>query len=66
LIPKIASLLLAFVALTPLCHAVETRFWIQNEQADFEKGTLKNLSLRSDGRLALAPVFKELLASSTP
>ena len=54
------------MALTPLCHAVETRFWIQNEQADFEKGTLKNLSLRSDGRLALAPVFKELLASSTP
>ena len=50
----------------PSCYAVETRFWIQNEQADFEKGTLKNLSLRSDGRLALAPVFKEMLASSTP
>ena len=66
MIPKIAKLLLALGALTPLCHAVETRFWIQNEQAEFEKGTLKNLSLRSDGRLALAPVFKELLASSTP
>ncbi|MEO8131471.1 MAG: hypothetical protein ABI822_30525, partial [Bryobacteraceae bacterium] len=66
MIPKIASLLLALGALTPYCYAVETRFWIQNEQADFEKGTLKNLSLRSDGRLALAPVFKELLASSTP
>ncbi len=66
MIPKIASLLLAIGALTPSCYAVETRFWIQNEQADFEKGTLKNLSLRSDGRLALAPVFKELLASSTP
>jgi len=66
LIPKIGSLLLALAALTPYCYAVETRFWIQNEQADFEKGTLKNLSLRSDGRLALAPVFKELLASSTP
>ena len=66
MIPKIASLLLALGALTPYCYAVETRFWIQNEQADFEKGTLKHLSLRSDGRLALAPVFKELLASSTP
>ncbi len=66
MIPKIVSLLLALGALTPICRAVETRFWIQNEQADFEKGTLKNLSLRSDGRLALAPVFKELLASSTP
>lgn len=66
MIPKIVSLLLALGALTPFCHAVETRFWIQNEQGDFEKGTLKKLSLRSDGRLALAPVFKELLASSTP
>jgi sugar lactone lactonase YvrE len=66
LILKIGSLLLALGALTPYCYAVETRFWIQNEQADFEKGTLKNLSLRSDGHLALAPVFKEQLASSAP
>ena len=66
MIPKIASLLLAIGALAPTCSAVETRFWIQNEQADFEKGTLRKLSLRSDGRLALAPVFKEVLASSTP
>ncbi len=63
---KSCFLLLALAAFTPYCHAVETRFWIQNDQLDFEKGTLKNLSLRSDGRLALAPVFKELLASSTP
>ena len=32
---------------------------------DFEKGTLKNLSLRSDGRLTLAPVFRELFDAST-
>ena len=66
MILKIGSLLLALGALTPYCYAVETRFWIQNEQADFEKGTLKKLSLRSDGHLALAPVFKEKLASSAP
>jgi hypothetical protein len=44
----------------PLVFAAETRSWIHNDQADFEKGTLKNLSLRSDGRLTLAPVFREL------
>jgi sugar lactone lactonase YvrE len=44
----------------PLVFAVETRSWIHNGQSDFEKGTLKNLSLRSDGRLTLAPVFREL------
>src|SRR5687768_18519635 len=45
----------------PLVFAVETRSWVHNDQVDFEKGTLKNLSLRSDGRLTLAPVFRELL-----
>jgi hypothetical protein len=59
-------LLFALAAMTPYCYAVETRFWIQNEQSDIEKGTLKNLSLRSDGRLALAPAFKEILSTSTP
>ena len=28
--------------------------------ADFDKGTIKRLSLSSDGRLALAPAVKEL------
>ena len=31
------------------------RTWTQGDYADFEKGVLKNLSLRSDGRLTLAP-----------
>ncbi len=48
------------------CLAVETRFWEQGERSDFEKGTLTNLSLRSDGRLYLAPTFQEVFDSSTP
>lgn len=58
----------ALVALTILgtASAVETRFWQQTDQADFEKGTLTNLSLRSDGRLFLAPDFREIFDPSTP
>jgi sugar lactone lactonase YvrE len=41
-------------------RAVETKNWQQGEMADFEKGTLTRLSLASDGRLALAPVVKEI------
>jgi WD40 repeat protein len=48
------------------CFAVETRFWEQGDRTDFEKGTLTHLSLRSDGRLFLAPEFPEIFDSSTP
>lgn len=44
----------------PLAFPVETRSWIHNDQQDFEKGTLKNLSLRSDGRVTLGPQLREL------
>src|SRR5580658_11079559 len=46
-----------------LC-AVDTKTWQQGEMADFEKGTLTRLSLASDGRLALAPVVKEVFDPS--
>jgi WD40 repeat protein len=48
------------------CFAVETRFWEQGDRTDFEKGTLTHLSLRSDGRLYLAPEFQEVFDSATP
>src|SRR5215469_4863437 len=48
------------------CFAVETRFWEQGDRSDFEKGTLTHLSLRSDGRLYLAPEFHEVFDSATP
>lgn len=46
--------------------AVETKFWQQDALADFEKGNLERVSVRSDGRLSLAPAVTELLDSSTP
>uniref|UniRef100_Q01QH4 YD repeat protein n=1 Tax=Solibacter usitatus (strain Ellin6076) TaxID=234267 RepID=Q01QH4_SOLUE len=58
---KILSLLLAATSL----FAGQTRTWTQGDSADFEKGILKNLSLRSDGRLSLAPVSRELFDTAS-
>lgn len=57
---------LALVSLGGTSFATETKTWEHAGQEDFEKGTLKNLSLRSDGRLFLAPATVELLDSSLP
>jgi hypothetical protein len=43
--------------------AGETRVWSQDAFEDFEKGVVRNLSLRSDGRLTLAPLSRELYNS---
>ena len=48
------------------CLAVDTHTWEQSDQADFARGTRKGLSIRSDGRVTLAPEFKELDSTSTP
>src|SRR6185295_14221237 len=53
------------LVLAAACQAGETRLWLQSEFADFEKGVLKKLSLRSDGRVMLAPMFTERLDSSS-
>jgi hypothetical protein len=45
--------------------AGQTRTWSQGEFADFEKGIVKNLSLRSDGQLTLAPRSAELFDTSS-
>ncbi len=42
-----------------------TKTWEHSSRADFEKGKLDKLSLRSDGLLALAPEFRELHDPST-
>ena len=47
------------------CHAGQTRTWTQSEYADFEKGILKDLSLRSDGLVTLAPEFREVYDTSS-
>lgn len=49
-----------------LARAVDTHVWDQSDQGDFLKGTLKHLSLRSDGHITLAPEFKELDSTSIP
>jgi hypothetical protein len=57
---------LAAAAAVATCFAVETRFWQEGDRTDFEKGSLTHLSLRSDGRIFLAPEFPELFDSSSP
>lgn len=59
------ALLMAVVAASP-CLGVETRVWDQSDAQDFARGTAKNLSIRSDGRLTLATTMKELDSTSVP
>lgn len=49
-----------------LAWAVDTRYWSQDTQSDFEKGSRTGVALRSDGRLSLSPAVKELADASTP
>ena len=58
--------LAALAALGAGVYALETKIWEQSTLAEFENGRLKNLSVRSDGRLLLAPALRELLDSSSP
>ncbi|MDQ6665381.1 MAG: hypothetical protein M3Z23_13435 [Acidobacteriota bacterium] len=63
---KTLSKLLAGLAITvPICFAGATRTWVQTDYSDFEKGNLHNLSLRSDGRVTLAPKSVERFDSSS-
>src|ERR1700688_4254876 len=58
--------LVAFAATRgTFCFAGETRSWTQSDYSDFQKGNLRNLSIRSDGRLSLAPRTTEIYDSST-
>jgi len=63
---KTIRLLLAACAALAAAFATETHFWQHGDRADFEAGTLKNLSLRADGRIFLSPQFTEIFDSSTP
>ena len=57
------GLALVLCTFVPL-WAVETQIWEHAGQADFEKGTLRKLSLSSDGRLTTAPVMREIFDPS--
>lgn len=63
---KTIRLLLVALAALAAAFATETHFWQHGERADFESGTLKNLSLRADGRIFLSPQFTEIFDSATP
>jgi len=58
-------LLVVLPALAWLCGAGETKTWSQNDYSDFQKGNLKKLALSSDGRLRLAPAFREIFDSAS-
>ena len=60
-----ARTLCAALTITGALLAGQTRTWQSSDFGDFEKGTLKGVSLRSDGRLSLAPRFIERLDSSS-
>ncbi len=46
--------------------AVETKTWTQSEAAEFDKGKLKGLALSSEGRLSLAPLWRERFDAAVP
>jgi sugar lactone lactonase YvrE len=58
-------LLLGLTLLALPVRAGQTRIWTQSDSADFERGIVKDLSVRSDGRLTLAPQFREVLDTSS-
>jgi hypothetical protein len=53
-----------FCAFSSLIFGGQTRTWTEDDYASFQKGVLKNLSLRSDGVLTLAPRFHEYYDTS--
>lgn len=55
---------LLLLAAAPL-FAGQTHTWTQGDFSDFEKGVIRNLSLRSDGLLTLAPRSTELFDTGT-
>ncbi len=57
-----AALLLLPRAPIPLA-AESTKEWTQTLLEDFEKGTAERITMRSDGKLLLAPRFREIYAA---
>src|SRR5574341_168660 len=53
-------LLIVAAALALPALAETTRFWRQASYADFDKGTARGVSLRSDGEIVLAPRYRDV------
>ena len=60
------SALLLLAALPLRLDAVDTHVWEHSDQSDFTRGDVKKLSIRSDGRLMLAPQLTELDSTTVP
>ncbi len=56
---------IAIPAVALLLSATDTKIWSQSDYSDFTKGSLKKLSLSSDGRVTLAPLFREIFDSAS-
>jgi sugar lactone lactonase YvrE len=61
---KAFSLLAAFLLCALPVIAEHTRFWRQSDYDVFQKGDAKGVSLRSDGKLVLAPKFTSFADAS--
>ena len=53
------------VLLAATAVAQNTRHWDQSRFEEFEKGTAKGVSIRSDGALELAPAFRQIGSTSS-
>ena len=62
---RLVHVVCALFCVCTLLPAVDTKTWDQDSMEDFDQGTLRHLSLSSDGRLAVAPQVKEVFDSST-
>ena len=63
---RTATLLASSIVFAGSTFAVDTHVWQQDELNDFTRGTVKNLSIRTDGRVTLAPEFRQLADLATP
>lgn len=60
------AVLVVMVALPLRLFAVDTHIWEHSDESDFTRGTIKKLSVRSDGHLTLAPQLTELDSTTVP
>ncbi len=60
------AVILVMAALPVRLLAVDTHIWEHSDESDFKRGTIKKLSVRSDGHLTLAPQLTELDSTTVP
>lgn len=58
-------LFVALSAVASVLSATQTKTWSVEEYAEFQKGSVKKLSLSSDGRVMLAPRFSEIFDTAS-